>query len=115
MRTFVVVLLVVFLGGCAALDGSPPKYVFEAWKKDGATTASVDADMQACGYRDTRLANDLSASEGVAAEQCMEGKGYTLDMSSYRPNNCYGKYSPYLCNRLWGGRKPQSMPARPSQ
>lgn len=113
MNRFILgLLLSSFLGGCASLDNSPPKYIHEAWQKPGTEYkySEVINDMQSCGYKDTATANDLSEQEVIAAETCMVSNGYVLDKSSYRPNNCYGKNSPYLCNKLWGGGKPESIP-----
>ncbi|NMM10750.1 MAG: hypothetical protein HHJ16_10790 [Polaromonas sp.] len=106
-------VFVALFTGCASLDSSPPKYVFEAWSKSGVKPTEVRKDMESCGYKNTTLANDLNESEVVSAERCMQNKAYSLDTSSYRPNNCYGQNSPYLCNRLWGGKKPQLVPVRP--
>ncbi len=105
-------LVFALLAGCVSIDHSPPKDIYKAWSKQGGSVETVINDMKLCGYKDTRLANDISQSEAVQAEQCMTDKGYRLDLSSYRPNNCYGNNSPYLCNHLWGGQKPQFVPVR---
>jgi hypothetical protein len=112
MLKTITITLVSLLVGCASLDSSPPKYIFEAWNKSDASSSQVKNDMQLCGYKNTTIANDLSEIEATSAEKCMQAKGYSLDTSSYRPNNCYGQNSPYLCNRLWGGKKPKSIPVR---
>lgn len=112
MHRSTAILLLSVLSGCVSIDHSPPKYIYDAWSKSGNSVDGVTNDMRLCGYKDTRLANDISQSEAAQAEQCMVAKGYALDLKSYRPNNCYGNNSPYLCNRFWGGQKPQPVPVR---
>jgi len=87
----------------------PPKPVYQAWYKTESTIEAVKADMKICGYRDISHARDLSDDEATAAERCMSEKGYKLDLSSYRPYNCYGN-APYFCKALWGGRRPVVEP-----
>ncbi|MFI9652656.1 hypothetical protein [Guyparkeria halopsychrophila] len=100
------------IAGCAT-SHQPPNWVYEAWSKHDVPAKQVQAEMRECGYRDVDRANDLSAREAAQAEACMRDKGFELDLSSYRPNNCYGK-APYLCKRLWGGRAPQTERVMPS-
>jgi hypothetical protein len=100
------------LSGCTLfpVDPPPPAAAFEAWKKPSTSADRVVEDMWSCGYRNVATANDLSAAEAATAEACMKGLGYKLDLSSYKPNNCYGQNSPYFCNRYWGGGKPAMVP-----
>ncbi len=112
MKRITAIFLLALLASCATLDNSPPKYIFQAWSKHDAKTPEIKDDMQSCGYKDTRLANDLSNQDIAIAENCMKSKGYVLDTSSYKPDNCYGPNSPYLCNKFWGGKKPVPTPVR---
>lgn len=84
----------------------PPKYIFEAWEKQGVSIQDVKDAMRSCGYNNLALANDLTKEQASQSEACMSQKGFVLNLSSYRLNNCYGANSPYLCNKLWGGNKP---------
>ena len=102
-----------FLAGCATTSFEPPNWVYEAWSKDGVSETQVKAEMRDCGYDDVSWANDLSRDEAARAEACMKAKGFELDLSSYRPHNCYGN-APYLCKRLWGGQAPQAVEVKPS-
>ncbi|MFP4252297.1 MAG: hypothetical protein ACOCY2_02165 [Guyparkeria sp.] len=102
-----------FMTGCATTSFEPPNWVYEAWSKDGVATERVKAEMRDCGYNDVNSANDLSKAEASQAEACMKAKGFELDLSSYRPHNCYGN-APYLCKRLWGGQAPQAVEVKPS-
>lgn len=112
MHKFIFFAFLPLLASCASLDNNPPKYIQEAWTRSNVTLPEVKDDMKSCGYKDTVLANDLNEQEIVLAEKCMKSRGYELDLSSYQPNNCYGRNSPYLCNRLWGGKKPELVPVR---
>lgn len=108
-------VLTLALPGCASLDRAdyqPPKYIYEAWAKPGAPVDAVKQAMQSCGYKNLALGNDLSKEEIAHSEACMSRQGFRLDLNSYRPGNCYGPNSPYLCNRLWGGEKPKPQPVR---
>jgi len=107
------VLVIFFLVGCVSLDNSPPKYIYEAWERPNSKHLDIKQDMKSCGYKNTLHANDINNETIYFAEKCMRDKGYVLDTSSYRPNNCYGQNSPYLCNRLWGGQKPQLIGVKP--
>jgi len=105
----------VSLVGCAAVDRSayqPPQYIFEAWEKQGTSVIDVKEAMRSCGYKNLVLANDLTKDEAAYSEECMNRKGFKLNLSSYRADNCYGPNSPYLCNRLWQGEKPVPQPVR---
>lgn len=112
LARYFIFLGLAMLGGCALfpLDPPPPAAVFEAWKKPSTAVDRVAADMRSCGYRNVATANDLSVTEAAYAETCMKGLGYKLDLSSYKPNNCYGQNSPYFCNRYWRGGKPAMVP-----
>jgi hypothetical protein len=106
----------LLLWGCASLDNSPPKYIHEAWQKPGKDYIyhQVKTDMQACGYKNTAIANDLTESEIAVAESCMVRNGYILDETSYRANNCYGDNAPYLCKKFWNGAKAKWIPVNAS-
>lgn len=112
LRLTFAAICIASLSACASLDASPPKDIYDAWKKDGLSRDEIKNEMKLCGYKDVRLANDLKPAEIQTAEGCMKEKGFSLDLSSYRPNNCYGSNSPYLCNRFWGGAKPVLVPVR---
>jgi hypothetical protein len=116
MKTYPLYALFAFaIVGCASIGQDayqPPKYIFEAWEKQGVSIREVKDAMQSCGYKDLALANDLTKEQAARSEACMSQKGFGLNLSSYRPNNCYGANSPYLCNRLWGGDKPTLQPVR---
>lgn len=84
-------------------------YVFQAWEKQGVLPEEVKKEMKNCGYRDIFLANDITDNEATIAESCMNENGFKLNLSSYRPNNCYGN-APYFCKALRAGRSPQLQP-----
>lgn len=112
-HAFFMAAILIALSGCSGLREShqPPKSVVQAWSREDASPDQVRAAMKDCGYKDVVLANDISAQAASDAESCMKGRGFKLDLSSYRPNNCYGKNSPYLCKALWNGETPKLQPA----
>ncbi len=114
-KVVLIAAIIINVSACSILNPEshqPPKSVFQAWSKNGISPDQVKSEMKECGYRDIFNANDLSDQEALIAETCMQNKGFKLDLSSYRPNNCYGN-APYFCKALWGGRAPQLQPVKP--
>lgn len=113
-RIALIAVLLAFVAGCSTTRFEPPNWVYQAWSKDELSAEQVKAEMRDCGYEDVRRANDLSKGEAARAEACMKAKGFELDLSTYRPHNCYG-HAPYFCKRLWGGQAPQAVEVKPSE
>ncbi len=61
-----------FSAVCVLLVGCAGGYV---WSKPGMTEASRDADLMACGTRNSHLEKDDPAAVAVI-DQCMVSRGY---------------------------------------
>jgi hypothetical protein len=99
MKTKNIVLILAaafFLSACGSY-GKPPLSAGQAWHPTTSARVSLSEAFAQCQFIDRLLIGAQRINEQSA---CMRKLGFELDVSSYRPDNCYGD-APAGCIAQW--------------
>jgi hypothetical protein len=86
----------LFLSACGSY-GKPPLPAAQAWHPTASAKMALSEAFAQCKFVDRLLIGVQSIYQQSA---CMRHIGFELDISSYRPDNCYGD-APAGCIVQW--------------
>jgi hypothetical protein len=88
--------VIFFLSACSSY-GKPPLSAAQAWHPTASAKIALSEAFAQCKFVDRVLIGVQSINQQSA---CMRQLGFELDVSSYRPDNCYGD-APAGCIVQW--------------
>lgn len=111
-QTSSLVFIMSLISACSFDYGKPPKRAKDAWLPTNTANLSVEEALTQCHF-DDRLS--VGTEKILTQAHCMTELGFKADLSSYRPDNCYGFSVPAGCWVQWPNGQPQPQLIKPQK